>query len=88
MMKWKVEGQALQSTPPAVVNHRKVQLHVDQDVDQDSDGTRWCYLSMSFGQYMPGSLEDVKRNWPREAIDKARQQLDALEQSLNEQPEG
>ena len=44
-------------------------------------GDRWQYFTISFGQFTKASMDECGFTWPREAIDRARAELDRFEEA-------
>ena len=47
-----------------------------------SSGRRWRFFSMDFGSHSEASHEECLKTWPREAIARARAELDKFENLL------
>ena len=82
-MKWTRE----EPTPPPtsdkwIMDHGKIRLAVLPHSKDSSQ--QFGYLSMTLGVYATATSEERRRTWPREALEKARDELDALEAALDE----
>ena len=60
------------------IEHKKIRLAVDDH----TNGKRWMFLDMAFGDFSEDSYESCQAFWPSDAIAKARQMLDELEAEL------
>ena len=64
-----------------VVHEGPISLTLSHDKES---GNRWQWFSVSFGTFTPASMDECRATWPREAIARARAELDRFESALED----
>ena len=78
-MKWDIEIDKPQPIKQkASIRHETAVVTVE-----DSGDRRWIYFDMYLSHHSETPFDSLLTTWPREAIAKARAQLDALEAELD-----
>ena len=77
-MKWEKQ------TTPAIEQHAIESGDCTLRVEPHGglDGRPWRFFSMTFGSTATEDVDECLESWPREAIAKARKELDELEAKL------